>query len=379
MTTFLAFAVVAFVSAMIRAFRASRSGQAKAARPKMPKGFDPLAHGLVPRAQLDPDRAGPPLPAHHHKELHAIAHAAWAGDWRSAAAHVEAAQGWDERWARTEFLLQVASSGDGWLTDWRNAEPDDCTAATLHARLLVHQAWEIRGNGYAKQVPPERMARFLELLPASMEAAKRAALLDPRDPGPWVVMVTTARALQYGHEQFRPLWDGLVERAPHHYDGHWQTLQYWCAKWSGSDKQMVDFAERAARTAPAGSPLAGMYLHALHELEKRHGAAALPSSGRAKERLGLVVESLALVPESDEHLPYLRHLAAHYLGRAGLHDAALEQFRLIGPWCGAYPWNADKDPVAAFDLARALAATGAGTRQPAGKQIGKQIGKRVGK
>ncbi|WP_431677748.1 hypothetical protein [Kitasatospora sp. KL5] len=58
-----------------------------------------------------------------------------------------------------------------------------------------------------------------------------------------------------------------------------------------------------------------------------------------------------------ERLPALRHLLAHYLARAGRHDLALEQFRLIGPWCGAYPWTRTNDPIGAFDTARAISAT----------------------
>ncbi|MFI9123114.1 hypothetical protein ACIGW0_27605 [Streptomyces bikiniensis] len=62
-------------------------------------------------------------------------------------------------------------------------------------------------------------------------------------------------------------------RAPHHYEGHWQALQYWCAKWYGSDRLMMRFAGRAVRKAPQGSPLTGMYLHALD-------AQGVPSTAR---------------------------------------------------------------------------------------------------
>lgn len=165
-------------------------------------------------------------------------------------------------------------------------------AATLHAQLLVHRAWEIRGPGYANQVPAEPMRRFKQMLPAAMEAAQHAAGLAPRDPGPWVVMITTARALNYRGMRFHTLWEGLAQRAPHHYSGHWQALQYWCAKWCGTDKQMMDFAERAVRNAPEGSPLAGIYLHALSELTERHGAVAPVTSARVKGVLTEVDRSL---------------------------------------------------------------------------------------
>ncbi|MEU8520868.1 hypothetical protein [Streptomyces sp. NBC_01216] len=67
---------------------------------------------------------------------------------------------------------------------------------------------------YTHEVPTERMNRFRDMLPAAILEAREAALLDPANPGPWVVMVTAARGAQYGHDRFRPLWEGLVARAP---------------------------------------------------------------------------------------------------------------------------------------------------------------------
>ncbi|MEV7179590.1 hypothetical protein [Kitasatospora sp. NPDC093679] len=318
--------------------------------------FDPAAYGLVPHAVLDPRRPGPPAPPDRSAAVRSICEAAWTGDWQPAAAYVEAAGGdWDERWSRLELLADIAEQDDAWLTAWRAADPAGCAAATLEARCMVDRAWAIRGSGYAHQVPADRMAKFRELLPAAIEAAQRAALLAPEDPGPWVVMVLAARGAQYTPDRFGPLWDGLVARAPHHYEGHWQAMQYWCAKWYGSNRKMMAFARRAVDKAPAGSPLPGIYVHALSELETRSGLRALPRTRAARRRLKAVAQALATVPADDPRLPALRHLLADHLAKAGLHAAALEQFRLVGRWCGGAPWADRADPVAAFDLARGIA------------------------
>ncbi len=318
--------------------------------------FDPAAYGLVPRALLDPRRAGPPAPADRGATVRSMCEAAWTGDWRPAAAFVAAAgEDWDEHWSRLELLAEIAEQDDGWLTAWRAAAPDDCDAATLEAKHMVQRAWAIRGSGYAHQVPAERMTKFRELLPAAIGAAQRAARLAPENPGPWVVMVLAARGAQYTPDRFGPLWDGLVERAPYHYEGHWQAMQYWCAKWYGSNRKMMAFARRAMDKAPAGSPLAGVYVHALSELETHSGLRALPRTLAARRRLKAVAAALATVPADDPRLPPVRHLLADHLTKAGLHAAALEQFRLVGRWCGAAPWTDRPDPVAAFDLARGTA------------------------
>ncbi|MFE0464249.1 hypothetical protein ACFW1A_33845 [Kitasatospora sp. NPDC058965] len=327
--------IVIVVARFLRS-RGSRPAQTPAVT-WTPVPFDAAAYGLAPRDVLDPQRPGPPAPDHVRQECQAIADAAFAGDWRPAAAYIAAAgQDWDENWSRLELLRSIAREDDAWLTTWRAEDPNNCDAATLEADRMVNRAWEVRGRGYANETPEENITQFRALLPAAIEAAQRAALLDPQNPGPWVVMVTAARGAQYKPERFWTLWVELVARAPHHYEGHWQGMQYWCAKWFGSNKQMLEFARRAMDNAPAGSPLAGIYLHALSELEARRSNP--PSGYAAKKRLAAVATALAAVREDDDHLPALRHLLAYYLGRAGMHGAALEQFRLLGPWCGSSVW-----------------------------------------
>ncbi|APU43596.1 MULTISPECIES: hypothetical protein [unclassified Streptomyces] len=320
-------------------------------------------YGLLPREQLDSRRPGPPPPAHRSEERQAVADAAWGGDWQSAERYVRASgEDWDERWNRLELLQQVARENDAWLDAWRAAEPRNCDAATLHASIMVHRAWEIRGSGYAHEVMASDMDRFRAMLPAAIEEARQAALLDPANPGPWVVMVTAARGAQYNRAQFEPLWEGLVARAPHHYEGHWQALQYWCAKWFGSNRRMMRFARQAVRKAPPGSPLAGIYLHALNELTERSATDTLAVTPMARSVLKRIAASFDRVAPDDERLPVLRHLLAHYMLRSMMYAPALEQFRLIGPWCGAQPWRKDGDPVVAFEKARGTAAKLSRTR-----------------
>ncbi|MFJ5228384.1 hypothetical protein ACIQBJ_00665 [Kitasatospora sp. NPDC088391] len=364
MTHLLVLVAPILIISLLRSYR-SRSTAAPAPKPRprrrAPVSFDAAAYGLVPRESLDPTRGGPPSPEHVRRQSQAVADAAWNGDWRTAATHVAApGTDWDERWSRFELLRAIARRDDAWLTAWRAADPDNCDAAALEADLQVHRAWEIRGGGFAKEVPAENMARFRELLPAAIEAARRAALLDPENPAPWVVMVTAARGAQYKPEQFQPLWDGLVARAPHHYEGHWQGMQYWCAKWFGTNGRMMAFAEKAMDAAPAGSPLPGLYLHALSELEERKSG--LPTGPAARARLAAVARALDAVRPEDDRLPGLRHLLAHHLGEAGMPAEALEQFRTIGRWCGSHVWSAQGDPVEAFHAARAEAVRNSGAQ-----------------
>ncbi|MFD7906498.1 hypothetical protein ACFV4G_30195 [Kitasatospora sp. NPDC059747] len=318
--------------------------------------YDAAAYGLVPRERLNPRHAGPPQPPHRRKEAQAIADAAWRGDWKPAAAYVEAAgQDWDERWSRLSLLDSIADEDDRWLKAWRAADPGNCEAATLEAHRMVHAAWAIRGSGYAPQVPDADMRAFRSMVHSALKAAQNAAQLDPANPAPWAVMVTAARGCQYVPQHFAELWVGLHRRAPHHYEAHVQGLQYWSAKWFGSHEQMLGFARHAMDTAPPGSLLPAVYLQALREMELRGAHKELLSGKDAKTRLRRVAQALAEVRPDDERLPALRHLLAHYALKAKQFDVALEQFRAIGPSCGSWPWTSVPDPVAAFDAARGTA------------------------
>ncbi|MFF9344597.1 MULTISPECIES: hypothetical protein [unclassified Streptomyces] len=351
MTLFLAVVLGVLLVALHRLFVVPRRAAAWAV-----ERFVASDYGLSPREALDPRRAGPPAPAHRARERQAVADAAWRGDWEPAARYVRAAgEDWDERWTRIEVLQHVAQEDDSWLDAWRAAEPGDCDARTLYASLLVHRAWAIRGSGYAHEVLGYDMNRFRALLPAAIEEARKASLLEPANPGPWVVMITAARGAQYNPREFAALWDELAARAPYHYEGHGQALQYWCAKWFGSDQQMMGFARRAVRKAPPGSPLAGIYLHAVGELRERT-AFTLPAGPMGRRVLKRVAASFERMDPDHELLPGLRHQLADAMLRSMMYGPALDQFRLIGPWCGAGPWRKGGDPVIAFETARGTAA-----------------------
>lgn len=330
----------------------------------VPEGFDPLRYGLAPSALLDPRRAGPESSHDDADERAAVMEATWRGDWQCAAAYVEAAgPHYDERWSRTQLLQRLAEQTPEWLDAWLLAQPQNGDALSVHASLLVQQAWAARGTGYANELSRKNRAAFKRMLPVAYEAARRASLAAPAHPGPWLVMITAARGLGTNRKEFQWLWTQLLVRAPYHYEGHWQALQYWCAKWHGSTVLMLRFATAAVRHAPPGSPLAGIYLHALDELMEQ----GLMVSRRkithisiwdraARTTLLQAARSLDLVAAEDHRVQHLRHKLAFFLCNARQYDAALDQFRRLGPWCGAEPWTKHANSVAAFELARATAA-----------------------
>ncbi|MBY8868821.1 hypothetical protein [Streptomyces sennicomposti] len=331
----------------VRLARANRKGTA---------GMDVAAYGLLPREELDATQYGPTVP-----EVADATLAVRQGDWRPGAALLAAAgQDWDRRWYRLTTLARVAAEEEAWLHAWRTERPDDPDAAAVHAQTLLYRAWHARGEGYAKDTSADRLARFRQLLQAAFEAARTAASLAPHDPSPWVTMVTAARGLVLPHEEFRRMWGELTARAPHHFYGHLNALQYWCAKWCGSDRLAHRFAREASASAPPQSLLAVLPLEAAFE-RALQGPGPVPLAGRhTKSELDAVRAALAAVPADDPRVPLVRHRLAAALTLAGKGAEALEHFRLLEPWVGAEPWTFHGNPVAAYDRARALAIEKAG-------------------
>ncbi|WP_236245068.1 hypothetical protein [Streptomyces sp. CC210A] len=322
-----------------------------AAKRKGTDGIDLAAYGLAPRHLLDPSRSGPPEP-----EAVLAVQAAEGGDRRPAAALLaDAGEDWDLRWDRLAALALAAAQDGRWLAEWRAERPEDPDAAAVHAEALLRQAWAGRGGSYARDTSADDLERFRQLLTAAVQAAREAAALAPRDPSPWVTLVSAARGLALPHTEFRQLWDELTARAPHHFFGHLNALQYWCAKWCGSHALAQRFADGAARSAPEGSLLSVLPLQAAFERALAR-AAYTPLGGRnTPGDLDAVRDAVAAAPSDDPRLPYVRHILAGALVVAGRGREALEQFRAVEPWVGAHPWTCHPDPAAAFDHARAVA------------------------
>ncbi|POX54334.1 hypothetical protein [Streptomyces sp. Ru72] len=343
-----------------RLARANRKGTA---------GIHIAAYVLLSREELDPTRGGPPEP-----EVADAVRAVRAGDWRPGAALLAAAgQDWDLRWHRLSALASAAAQDERWLSDWRAERPDDPDAAAVYAEALLYRAWDARGEGWAKDTPAERMTRFQQMLPASLHAAQAAATLAPDDPSPWVTMVTAARGLALPHEEFRRLWGELTARAPHHFYGHLSALQYWCAKWCGSDRLANRFAQEAAASAPPQSLLSVLPLEAAFE-RALQGPGPVPLAGRhTRSELDAVRAALAAAPAGDPRAPLVRHRLAAALTLAGKGSEALDHFRLLEPFVGAEPWTYHPNPVAAYDRARALAILRSGKRAvAAGQPVGRR-------
>ncbi|MFI8307860.1 hypothetical protein ACIF80_31465 [Streptomyces sp. NPDC085927] len=314
--------------------------------------------GFLPQSRQNTLQAAPDPELEHAKS------AASRGRWEPAA-QLLARTGEQRDWARRSYCAEAfgshrAALPDSWLHAWQAAVgPDDPDVALVRARATVSLAWHLRGGGWAKDTSREQFADFHGTLARAPQENARAAELNPDDPSPYVAEIWAASGLGYSHEDMRRIWKEATARDPHHFGTHCAALQYWCAKWRGSEKLAVSFAREAAAKAPLGSLLTALPLIAWYE---HHDDGAEAADFRAPHLLALTDAALADVAAAPSDRPgtaAVRHLLAYFLTRQGRHDAALEQFRLVDGYVDALPWRYWDDPAAVYCLWRDRAISGA--------------------
>ncbi|MEV6669722.1 hypothetical protein [Streptomyces sp. NPDC051162] len=310
---------------------------------------------LLPPERQNTKRAFP------DREAEAVSAALARGEWQRAAQALDAA-GTD--WERRSYLVGIisgeAATDDTWLRAWQAERPDDPGAAVVRASAKVTLAWQIRGAAWAADTTAEQFGGFHRVLGEAREDFARAVSLAlPGDPAPYLLQIPLYMGLGAPHEALRELWAEVTARAPHHFEAHWRALQYWCAKWQGSEELARDFAAQAAATAPRGSlltvfPLLSWYEH--HDDKAPSEAYGWP------EVTGLVdavLADLAAARPDHPRIAEVRHLLAYFLTRAGRFQAALDQFRQVDGHVEAAPWRYYGAPEQVFCSLRDVALKGA--------------------
>ncbi|MGW4895080.1 hypothetical protein ACWEQL_22830 [Kitasatospora sp. NPDC004240] len=309
-------------------------------------------YGLRPQDRQDTRRACPA------PELDTARATARSGDWQACAELLAAAGDDQERRHRiAEELADVAAEDDEWLEAWRAGRPGDPDAAAVHAAALVKLAWNLRGAASAEDTSEERAEAFHRVLGQAREACAEAQAATPADPLPWTTELWVALGLNYPAEEFERVWAGLTAAAPHSYPAHYAAVQYWCAKWHGSEELANAFADRAATAAPEDSPLAGLRLVALFEHEPDgDDAGAYWSTPYASAAVDAARRAADAAPAGHPYAAEIRHLLAWCYTVTDRPAAAMEQFTLVDGYVEALPWRYGEDPAAYFCEIRAVAA-----------------------
>ncbi len=348
------FAVLMIVF-IVGPFVRRRRGGVRLVAPGSPDAADPANYGFDRQEDLDIRIPGP-----DQDLMDALDNVRRTGQWQAASQLLAGTpREGERRWQRVQAfggaaaLELVAQPGVGaqWLKAWRLEADKDAGGAQVHAELLVQQAWRHSGG-----VGSEDHRIILE---EAREACRKAALLAPGDPVPYITELAIARGLAYPEAQFDELWAKVIDRAPEHMGAHLAALHYWCAKWHGSREKADAFSHAAAARAPQGSLLAALPLFALYE---NLPDVILSSGFYRSEAVTRAVEgalyAVRTARQDDPMLAHVRHLLLLFLVNMERWAEAMEQVRHVDGYVGALPWSAAQDPAAQYAVYRALAVAG---------------------
>lgn len=343
--------LVAAVGPYIRRKR----GGLRTVAPGSPDAADPADYGFALQEELDIRIPGPDPDL-----MDALANVRRTGQWQAASQLLAGTPKEGEvRWQRVQAfagsaaleLAQEPGVGAQWLKAWRLDAPKDAGGAQVHAEMLAQQVFR-RPEGTSE-------ADVRIIAEEARESCRKAALLAPGDPVPYIIELAVGRVLHYSEAEYDALWAEVIDRAPQHMGAHLAALNYWCEKWHGSREKADAFTHYAAARAPQGSLLAALPLFAVYE---HIPDVVLISSFHQSAVVKRAVEGAMYAAHSaradDPMLAHVRHLLLLFLVGGERWSEAMDQVRHVDGFVGALPWSAAPDPAAAYAVYRALAVAG---------------------
>lgn len=317
----------------------------------------PAEYGLAPRDQIRQDRA------HQDLEIDALVGYAKTGDWRAVSAVFDAVgPAWERRYELVQVLGGHAVEDGDWLDRWLAAEPANPTALVINQRAINVLAGQLRGGGWSKDLTQEQIQGFhrvISQVPAAFERSIAASA--PEDPTPYIAMLAASTSLGWSHDEFRELWAEVNKRAPYHVEAHLSAMMHWLPRWGGSTELVTAFVDEAAHASPAGSLLTMPRLEMLYLENSLLRGEERVQAYRSPAVAAAIDEALADLAAADPAHPRYGlqlHWLAYFLTKAGRYAEAVDFFRRIGPYCGAWPWTNFDDALSQFTATRAEAVLG---------------------
>jgi hypothetical protein len=312
--------------------------------------IEPADYGYVPAKDIRTDRADGLEDTEWIKDVIA------SGDLPRLAAFVGSLPLASER--RISAIGRMANNAtddDAWLREWMRREPANSTPVVVYAEALNHTAFSIRTASRAEDVSDDQWKGFFRVLHQVPDACAAATRMNPADPAPWITLLSAGLGLQWSNDEYRALWLEIAARSPHSFTAVHRAWNYWRPRWFGSLDLLDEFVEREVAAAPLGGNVSMSLIQALCDEHRPTDTAertAFYHSDRMNQALDRGIADAAASASDHPKLSYLRHWLAYLLNLAGRNAESIEQFRAIGGYCGAAPWDRFKNPKQQFTSAR---------------------------
>jgi hypothetical protein len=297
------------------------------------------------------------------------------GRWQEFHDFLEATRDWTSRDFYVSGLADITGR-PAWLDEWVAARAGSPLPWLFRGQHGVYWAWQARGSGRASTVAENSWPVFFARLVDADRDLARAAAMDDEDPTPHARSIQAALGLELGQPEKHKRFGEAIRRSRWHRSAHVITIQATAAKWSGSNKEMFEFARWSSAEAPEGSgvhvvvPLAHLEKWLNLPRESEDGEARQAQyfrDGQVGAEIWRAADRSVRSPryQPDQYTPSDRNIFAMCFFLMRDYQAQLEQMRLIGPLIQASPWRYQGDPGWAYERARTSALRAIGVPQGA--------------
>lgn len=252
----------------------------------------------------------------------------------------------------------------GILDEWCSKQPESHIPWLLRGIFYIGYAWQIRGGGWARDVPKDAWPKFEAMLDRAQADLEKSYQLNPNDPNSSCQLLLVARGLGLSRDEMEKYFQNAISASPFHYGSYDQKLCYLMPKWHGTQQEMNDFAMECLK-ASSEHPFLGLVT--VTALEESHYRSPKSFLGRNKNYLGRDNVWPTVVKMYDNYFakyPEDIRMRFSYACRACLaqkYEVAIKQFETIGDrWMETTSWKSLND----YHLWRAYAYAAYAMRLP---------------
>jgi hypothetical protein len=152
----------------------------------------------------------------------------------------------DEKLPRPDFRGDGAERRMATYKAWLEAKPSSYLAKIGLSMAEFEIAWRARGDGWAKDVPPEKMRVYEEHIAASWEWAKKARAEDEHDPELYSYLIGICRDVGCARTVVDEYLASAIAMNPKYDAAYIAMANYLLPRWQGSVEEFTEFAEKSA-------------------------------------------------------------------------------------------------------------------------------------
>lgn len=219
---------------------------------------------------------------------------------------------------------------------WATEHPQSALAHVLHADVLVSHAWSYRGNGYAKDVPPQAYEEFQTYLQRAAEYLVAHADVALTDSYAHDTLVRIGMGLGWSAAQQRATAEDGLKRNPEDIGLYFSVLSTMLPKWGGDARSLDKYIRQVTAQTKAVYGT-GMYARLYsYAAENQYGHALFEDSGADWPTMKRSYEDmLARFPDS----PGRRNRYAYMACLAKDTQTLRSQLEALGPQVDASKWG----------------------------------------